>query len=184
MILVEPLKNRILKYKLYDDNNGALCYFTLDLDRYELSISGECQANYKWYESSNETFIDLMLRCEQDYLCDKLGLYMEKEFDLDKSKEKTIERMKQYFKDKEEDGEEFNKTHKERALYLVENLENCGEEMFWHEMEWIITHYLKPTYPEDYCAIVKEYPYWLTRSVQYFCENIKPMLEQYKKENQ
>lgn len=184
MINVEPLKSRILKYKLYDDNNGALCYFTLDLDKYELAISGECQAIYKWYESPDETFIDLMLRCEHEYLCTKLGYCMEKEFNFDKSLEKTLERVNQYFKDKEEDGEGYSKTYKKVVLDKIKDVDCCGEEKFWFDIEDILTSYLRPNYPEDYCAIVKEHPYWLTRSVQYFCENIKPMLEQYKKENQ
>ena len=182
MIKIDLLEPRILKYKVYDEENYATCYFTLDLDNYELSVSGECQASYQWSITPQESFLDLMLRCGEDYLCNKLGYCMEKEFDFDKSVEKTVEKVKRYFVEQEEDGEEIPPEFRDRVIILIKNIDECGEEMFWYEAESIISRYLnKTSYPEDYISLVKEYPYWLTRSVKYFCENVKPALEEYKK---
>lgn len=38
---VEKIENRILKYRVYDEKSGGVCFYTLDLDRFELTVINE-----------------------------------------------------------------------------------------------------------------------------------------------
>ena len=178
MVEIKQLKN-ILRYRLYDNKNSAIIYFTLDLDKYELIISGETTASYEWVSGTKESFIDLMLRSDYNYILRKLGYSRPKEFNLEKSIEETIKNIKDNL------GEE-----------IVLNLEGDDLEDFYKEIRTSVECYTS----EDFINIVneiidsyegldgldvhecikciEEYPYWLKKSVEYFCEYIKPLLKE------
>lgn len=169
MVKIEQLKN-ILRYRLHDDENDAVVYFTLDLDKYELIISGETSASYKWVETpKTESFIDLMLRCDKGYLAMKLGYSRPKEFNLDETIEKTIENIKDNYE--EEIEEEFFEEIKDIDVSTCEG--------FYNEIQKLIEDYDLYTYDLHECVYcVEEHPYWLKKSVEYFCEHIKPLLKE------
>lgn len=171
MIHINEEKN-ILRYRLHDDSNHAWVYFTLDLDRYELIISGEVTASYKWVETKkSESFIELMLRCNAGYLTNKLGYSIPKEFNLEKSIEETIENFKDYYEEVEEDFYED-----------IRNIDVSTSEGFYKAVEEIEDVYFIDT--SDFYTLVEcveEPPYWLKKSVEYFCEHIKPILKEYVK---
>ena len=175
MIKTELLNAKTLVYKVHDEENYATCYFTLNLDTYELIISGECQASYKWNVTPEESFIDLMLRCEQEYLNTKFGYSIAQEFNLEKSIERTVENVKQWLED------EYDQGTIDRIVTRIKMIDCWGEESFYSELEDICYLAAQRDLIESCCVIVKENPYWLTRSIQYFCENVKPALEEYKK---
>lgn len=178
MVKIEQLKN-ILRYRLKDDKNGAIVYFTLDLDKYELIITGEITASYKWTESTRETFIDLMLRSDYNYILMKLGYSRPKEFNLEKSIEETIKNIKDNL------GEE-----------IILNLEGDDLEDFYKEIRYGIECYTSESFVtivneiidsyegldgldvHECIKCIEEHPYWLRKSVEYFCEYIKPLLKE------
>lgn len=168
MIHINEEKN-ILRYRLHDDSNHAWVYFTLDLDRYELIISGEVTASYKWVETKkSESFIELMLRCSEGYLTNKLGYSIPKEFNLEKSIEETIENFKDYYEELEEDFYEE-----------IRGIDVSTSEGFYRAVEDIVDIYLVDTADCYECVeCVEEHPYWLEKSVEYFCEHIKPILKE------
>lgn len=178
MININKLTN-ILRYRLKDDKNGAIVYFTLDLDNYELIISGETTASYQWVSGTKESFIDLMLRCDYSYLLMKLGYSRPKEFNLEKSIEETIKNIKENL------GED-----------IVLNLESDDLEDFYREIRYGIECYTSESFVtivneiidsyegldsldvHECIECVEEHPYWLKKSVEYFCEHIKPLLKE------
>lgn len=178
MIYISEEKN-ILRYRLHDDSNHARVYFTLDLDNYELIISGEVTASYKWVSGTKESFIDLMLRSDYSYLLMKLSYSIPKEFNLDKSIEETIKSIKENL------GEE-----------IVLNLEGDDLEDFYREIRGGIECYTSESFitivneiidsyeglegldVHECIECVEEPPYWLKKSVEYFCEHIKPILKE------
>lgn len=177
-IKIEQLKN-ILRYRLKDSNNGAVVYFTLDLDKYELIISGETTASYKWVEGTKESFIDLMLRCDMYYLLQKLGYSRPKNFDLDKSIEKTIKNIKENFEEDIElnlEGDDLEDFYSE----IRNGIECYTSERFITIVNEIIDSYegLYGLDLHECIECVEDHPYWLKKSVEYFCEHIKPLLKE------
>lgn len=171
MINIEQLKN-ILRYRLKDSENGAVVYFTLDLDKYELIITGETTASYKWVDGTKETFIDLMLRCSKEYLMDKLS---NEEFDNEASIEKTIANMKAKY-DKETcrlDNDEFKE-----LLLDIEDIYAGDEWEFDSEVCRIFDDLCVQPYFEDCISRVCDFPYWIRKSIDYFCKHIKPLLKE------
>lgn len=180
MIHINEEKN-ILRYRLHDDSNHAWVYFTLDLDRYELIISGEVTASYKWPESESQndrTFIECLLGFSPFYLNMKLGYSVAKEFSLEKSIQKTIDSIKDYY------GEEFEKEYKkntELRNYIddIKGLDVGSSESFVRAIEELYTYqYVIEEELHGYIEYVEEPPYWLKKSVEYFCEHIKPILKE------
>ena len=114
---VQKLESRIIKYRLYDDDSKGVLYYTLDLDKYSLSISGETTAEYKWVETpKTESFIKLMLRCDKYYLMNKL---FHKVFDLYKSIEATKALC--------EEEKWFYRKHKTKEKFLKEMDKICAD---------------------------------------------------------
>ena len=181
MIHINEEKN-ILRYKLHDDSNHARVYFTLDLDNYELIISGEVTASYKWVSGTKESFIDLMLRSDYSYLLMKLGYSIPKEFNLDKSIEKTIKNIKENL------GEEIVLNLEGDDLEDFYREIRCGIECYTSESFITIVNEIIDSYEgldgldvHECIECVEEPPYWLKKSVEYFCEHIKPILKEYVK---
>jgi hypothetical protein len=91
---VQKLDSRIIKYRLVDEKSYGVLYYTLDLDKYSLSIGGETSGDYKWVETpKTERFIKLMVRCDSGYLLNKL---FNKVFDLEKSIKSVVEFIEEY----------------------------------------------------------------------------------------
>lgn len=87
-----------------DEDYGTCMWatFTLDTDSYSLLIESDCgNYTYGWVPTPNaESFVHLMSRVGYEYL---LGKMAEKEyFDIDKSIEKTIKNIKDYFGEDDE----------------------------------------------------------------------------------
>ncbi|MBQ8424446.1 MAG: hypothetical protein IJX17_00290 [Clostridia bacterium] len=175
-IEIKELDTRIIKYRLADKKNGAVIYYTLDLDKYQLSIQGEVSGSYKWCETpESESFLELMVRCDKWYLMNKL---FNKVFDCNKS----IKNVKRYIKenyrfwDKEEEKEIFN----DLSEIDTNSAEMCMDKVFEvlnaHPKGW-------DTY-EICCCMEDSYKYWDEKAISYFCNNIKPKLKKKIGENQ
>ena len=172
---IEELDTRIIKYRLEDPKNGAVIYYTLDLDKYQLSIQGEASGSYKWCETPDcESFLELMVRCDKRYLLNKL---FNKVFDCNQS----IKNVKRYIKenyefwDKDEEKEIFND--------LSEIYTDCAEAFMDKVFEVLNAH------PKDWdtyeicCCMEDTYNYWDKKAISYFCNNIKPKLRKKLGEN-
>ena len=166
-MFVKKLNSRIIKYKVCDEDMGVL-YYTLDLDRYQLSISGETQASYKWVETTEkESFIKLMLRCDKWYLSDKL---FEKVFDIDAS----IESVKEYIK------EHYENEDKHTIKSILSEIDDllCNDMYFFvNSIENLLqSNDLEVETYDLYDCCEKKYKRWDEKAITYFCEYIKPEL--------
>ena len=165
---VIKLNSRIIKYRLYDDEFHGWIYYTLDLDRYELSISGETTASYKWVETpQSESFIKLMVRCDKWYLLDKL---FKKVFDI----EASTKSIKAYIKENYEyEGSDTLK----KILKDIDDMECNSQESFVNSVESILNSYylsFDNYYIWDCCE--RKFKHWDERAIVLFCEYIKPEL--------
>lgn len=170
---VEKLSSRIIKYRLYDEISGGVLYYTLDLDKYSLSIDGETTAGYKWVETpKSESFINLMLRCDSFYLMNKL---FSKVFDL----EKSIESTKQYI----EENKWFYrlKCKKECFEKIDDILADCESQFVERVVELLGEYDVELDGDDQYYlwtyGVEKDYKYWQKKAVDLFCEFIKPELK-------
>ena len=169
---VEKLDSRIIKYRLYDEKSMGVLYYTLDLDKYSLSIGGETSADYKWVETpKSESFINLMVRCDSGYLMNKL---FNRVFDLEKSVEAMKEFLKENewfyrYKDKKECLKEMDDIcvdyDRELVNEVIKLLEEYNVEVDG-DMEYDLWN-----------CIERTYKYWDRKSVDLFCEFIKPELK-------
>lgn len=166
-MFVRKLNSRIIKYKLVDEDMGVL-YYTLDLDRYQLSISGETMASYKWVETpEKESFIKLMLRCDKWYLSDKL---FDKMFDIGESTEAIKKYIQEYY-------EEEDKSTIKRILIEIDDLECNDMYFFVNSIENLLqSNDLEVETYDLYDCIVKKYKRWDEKAISYFCDYIKPEL--------
>ena len=159
-MFVRKLNSRIIKYKVCDDNMGVLYY--------QLSISGETTASYKWVETpEKESFIKLMLRCDKWYLSDKL---FDKVFDVDESTEYIKEYIENYYEDED-------KNTIKSILNEIDDLECNDMYFFVNSIENLLqSHDLEVETYDLYDCIVKRYKRWDEKAITYFCEYIKPEL--------
>lgn len=169
---VQKLNSRIIKYRLYDEKSKGVLYYTLDLDKYSLSIDGETTAGYKWVETpKTESFIKLMLRCDSGYLMNKL---FNRVFDLEKSVEAMKEFLKENewfyrYKDKKECLKEIDDICVDYDRELVNEVIKLLEEYNVDvdgDMEYDLWN-----------CIERTYKYWDRKAVDLFCEFIKPELK-------
>lgn len=171
---VEKLNSRIIKYRLYDEKSMGVLYYTLDLDKYSLSIGGETSADYKWVETpKTESFINLMIRCDSGYLLNKL---FNKVFDFEKSIKSVIE----YFEEYELFDCDYESDEKEDFLEEIKKIDCDCENCFIERVNEILDDYDKNYIDADYDLwnrIEKSYKYWDKKAVDLFCEFIKPELK-------
>ena len=171
---VEKLNSRIIKYRLVEEKSYGVLYYTLDLDKYSLSIDGETTAGYKWVETpKSESFIKLMLRCDSGYLLNKL---FNRVFDLEKSIKSVIE----YFEEYELFDGDYESDEKEACFEEVKEIDCDCENCFIERVLAILDDYDKHDIDADYDLwnrIEKSYKYWDKKAVDLFCEFIKPELE-------
>ena len=171
---VQKLDSRIIKYRLYDEETHGVLYYTLDLDKYSLSIGGETSADYKWVETpKTESFIELMVRCDSGYLLYKL---FDRVFDLEKSIKSVIE----YFEEYGLFDHDYESDEKEDFLEEIKGIDCDCENCFIEKVNEILDDYDKNYIDADYDLwnrIEKSYKYWDRKAVDLFCEFIKPELE-------
>lgn len=158
----------ILIFNLFEEKTHARIRYYLNLKEYELVVTGEITASYKWVSGTKESFIDLMLRCESGYLLMKLGYSRLKIFNLDKSLERTIEDIKDNYSEDIEDS----------FLDEVKAIEASTSEGFYKDFYNLIDAYDLNYLDISECVhIIEEHPHWLVRSIELFCSDIKPLLE-------
>ena len=173
---VEKIENRILKYRVYDEKSGGVCFYTLDLDRFELTVSGEASGSYKWTNTEpHETFVSLMKRCSQGYICDKL-------FDEEWSNERAIEAALEdfdYYKDEFAKSEDIIKEIKEIHAYNYDS--------FMRDLEDVIVlngETFEPTFDSMFQDFwdhhLTAHTYWNKKSIEWFKEYVTPILEEWK----
>lgn len=169
---VEKLKSRIIKYRLFEEETRGVLYYTLDLDRYSLSIGGETSADYKWVETpKTESFIKLMLRCDSGYLMNKL---FRKVFDLEKSVKATKEFL---------ESEEWFYRYKDKkeCLKEIDDISVDSEREFIREVIELLNEYDVVVDGdmeyELWGCIEKSYKHWDEKAIDLFCEYIKPELK-------
>lgn len=166
---VKKLNSRIIKYRLYDEDSLGVIYYTLDLDRYQLSISGETTASYKWVETpQSESFLKLMVRCDKGYLLDKL---FNEVFDL----EESIKSVKKYI----EENYEYEADYTLKSINKdIDEIDCNGMDYFVSSIEKILEqHYLTAEYYDLYDCCEKKFKHWDERAIDLFCEYIKPELK-------
>lgn len=88
--------------------------FMFNLDRYELLINSDCgEYGYKWCETPNsESFLELMARCDDGYMLDKL-YGSPNIFNYEDTKSKIYK----YFGEEEGDREKLDKIFEEIEIY-------------------------------------------------------------------
>ena len=169
-IEIKELDTRIIKYRLADKKNGAVIYYTLDLDKYQLSIQGEVCGSYKWCETpESESFLELMARCDSGYLLNKL---FTQTFDC----ELSIKAIKKVIKE----NFDFRYMDCRDSKWLMEEISGIdtdSEEMFAQKVSNILNQYnINLDSYEIWDCCEKSYQYWEKKAVSYFCNNIKPKL--------
>ena len=171
---VEKLNNRILNYRIYDEDRHAVMYYILDCDKYSLYISGESHSTYKWYETpKTKSFEQLLLRCSPDYLMDKL---YERSFDLPKS----IESVKRYIEEEELFDKECEEEEKENCFREIELIDTNYKNEFIRQVCEILDRkdvlIGEGTQYELWEITQESYNYWDEKAVEWFCKYIKPEL--------
>ena len=161
----------ILVFNLYEEKTHARIRYYLNLDEYELVVSGEISASHKWVSGTKESFIDLLLRSDEGYILMKLGYSRPKVFNLDKSIEETIKSIKDnYYEDMDEDI-------REDFLNDIKGIDASTPEGFYNEVNKLIDENDLDSYDLHECIeCIEEHPHWLVRSVELFCSDIKPLL--------
>lgn len=167
-IEIKELDTRIIKYRLHDKKNGAIIYYTLDLDKYQLAIQGETSGSYKWCETpDSESFLDLMIRCDSGYLLNKL---FERFFDCDKS----IKSVKSYIR---ESKFFYDKEDQKSCLEEINNIyTDCADSFIGQVFEILKSYNCNYDEYEVYSCMEKDYKCWDKKAISYFCNNIKPKL--------
>lgn len=162
----------LLVFNLYEEAHHARIRYYINLEEYELVVTGETTASYKWVSGTKESFIDLLLRSDYGYILMKLGYSRPKVFHLDKSIEETIKAIKDnYYEDIDEDI-------RDDFLDDIKSIDVSTSEGFHKEM-WRILEENDLDYLDLHECIdcIEEYPHWLVRSVDLFFSDIKPLLK-------
>lgn len=135
---------------------------SLDHDNYTASIISDCgDYTYTWGASKNESFRNLLSRINEDYLLDKISKC--NVFNLERSKQETIERIKSYYEDADED------TKRDEQINSIREIEFFGEEGFYIEADSIVEN-------SDLIEIVREYPRGAITICEVFKRYLQPLL--------
>jgi len=167
-ITISQQSGNILFFNLYEEKHHARIRYYLNLDEYELVITGETTASYKWVSGTKESFIDLLLRCDKGYILMKLGYSRPKNFNLDKSIDETIKDIKENYEDIRDD-----------FFDDIKSIDVSTSEGFYKEMWRILEeHDLDSCDFHECIDCIEEHPHWLVRSVDLFFSDIKPLLKE------
>lgn len=166
-ITIEQPNERILYYRLRLPDRGVRLDYTINLDKYILSINGEVNCSYKWVETK-ESFIDLLKRCNKWYIINKLS---DRVLDIEKSVKETIEKIKDFVEP--DDTYELNELEGELYNYQT-------KDAFYLNAVERLGYYYELTEGEIYdyklIQIHEKYPYWVETAVDLFIEHIVPLL--------
>ena len=176
-IIVKKQNDNILLFHLYVKNRGAFFRYYLNLEKYELIVTGEITASYNWTSGTKESFIELMLRSDKLYLLNKLSYSTGRRFDLPKSITQTIMNLNEYFE--VEDG------YKKNLIEEISSIDADTFEGFYYQCVKLIEDncldYLEDI--ERCISNAEVFPYWLIEAVELFCSEIKPLLKEIKGSN-
>lgn len=163
----------LLIFNLYEEVYHARIRYYINLEEYELVVTGETTASYKWVSGTKESFIDLLLRSDYGYILMKLGYSRPKVFNLNKSIEETIKEIKDnYYEDLDEDI-------RDDFLTNIKSIDVATSEGFYKDMCSLIENYeLRYLDLHECINVVENYPHWLVRSVDLFFSDIKPLLKE------
>lgn len=170
-VQIEEQTNNILIFQLFEKETHAYIKYYINLDDYELVVSGEITSSYKWVSGTKENFIDLLLRCDENYLIMKLGYSIPKKFNLEKSIEETINNLK------ESDLSEIISDEFYELISEIKNIDAFYDCDFYQQVLEIMDTYLVNGDYYDCIECIMDYPYWLIKSIKLFCSNIKPLLK-------
>lgn len=169
-VTIEQPNERILYYRLRLPDRGVRLDYTINLDRYILSINGEVNCSYKWVETK-ESFIDLLKRCDKWYIINKLS---DRVLDIEKSVEETVEKLRDYLEVTDYD-EQLELKEIEDELYNYQT----KDAFYLNAVERIGYHYgltESEIYDDKLIQIYEKYPYWIETAVDLFIEHIVPLL--------
>lgn len=136
---------------------------SLDHDNYAISIVSDCgDYSYTWGRTEQEPFLKLMSRINEEYLLDKISSCSK--FNLEKSKQETIERIKNYYEGSDEE------TKCNEQIQDIKELEYYGEEGFYMAADGIVDD-------SDLIEIVREYPNGAVTICEIFKKHLQPLLK-------
>lgn len=174
-VSIEKQTERILTFRLREKETSAVIYYTLNLDRYSLSIGGETSGFYKWVETpSSESFLKLMVRCDKWYLCNKL---FERIIDV----EASIKAVKEYIENAGLFDEGYEADEKASCFDDLDRVDVDCCSCFASRVVEILSEYDKDDSETEYTVyglIEKTYKHWDERAIDLFCEFIKPELRE------
>ena len=175
---VKEIKPNILyleyRQEKIDKDYGSCLWarFMFNLDRYELSITSDCgNYGYKWVETpKSESFLELMARCNDGYMLDKLYGYADV-FDYKATKEIIYD----YFGEDEENKEKLDEIFEEMEIY------GCGVDS---QSEFM--RVFEDNNDNDFCDVWEllqyVYPSNALKIVEVFKEYIQPYIREQLKE--
>lgn len=179
-VSIEKQTERILTFRLHEKETSAVIYYTLNLDRYSLSIGGETSGFYKWVETpASESFLKLMVRCDKWYLCNKL-------FDKVIDVEASIKAVKDYIADADLFDMDYEAEERESCFNDLDRVDVDCQSCFVSRVTEILSEYDKDDSETEYTIyglIEKTYKHWDERAIDLFCEFIKPELRKEMAEN-
>ncbi|PHV69192.1 hypothetical protein CS063_17220 [Sporanaerobium hydrogeniformans] len=137
---------------------------SLDHDNYTLSIVSDCgDYTYSWGRNDHESFLNLMSRINEYYLLDKIS--SRSKFNLEKSKQETIDRIKNYYEHSDDD----DKCNEQ--IEAVKDVEYYGEEGFYIAVDQIVED-------SELIEVVKEYPNGAVTICEIFKTYLQPLLKE------
>lgn len=166
-VTIEQPNEIILYYRLRLPDRGVRLDYTINLDRYILSINGEVNCSYKWVETK-ESFIDLLKRCDKWYIINKLS---DRVLDIEKSVEETIEKIRDFV----EPDDTYELKELEDELYNYQ----AKDSFYLNAVNRLQYHYgltESEIYEDKLIQIYEKYPYWVETAVDLFIEHIVPLL--------
>ncbi len=69
---IQKTNDRFVRYSLSIPKSMARINYTINLDRFELFVSGEARGSYKWLDKNAESFIEMISSSDERYLLEKL----------------------------------------------------------------------------------------------------------------
>lgn len=160
----------ILEYRQdsSDEDYGSCLWarFYFNLDKYELLISSDCGSyGYKWPVAKRETFLELMARCNDDYILGKI--YGSPDvFDYDETKK----RLYDMYKDEPYSIENLNQ--------IYADIEQCYEGTDSADEFIRVFDEFNSYFYDTWEFPVKVYPNNVLKIVQVFENYIKPKIKE------
>lgn len=144
--------------------------FMFNLDRYELTITSDCgNYGYKWCESTKESFLELMARCDYGYMLDKL-YGRANIFDYEATKKHIYEILGNYDDD-----------DKEKLDEIFDECECYGEPESAEEFLQVFGRNNDGYFTDMWEYVQYDYPANALKIVQVFEDCIRPKIREFLK---